>query len=67
MCMNEVHFGSRWPLSFTAVLRAKVGDHRLQRNMRCTLIDQVPVLCRRLTADIYAYGKTTIAQVQTGR
>jgi len=33
MCMNEVHFGSGWPLSFTAVLRAKVGDHRLQRKI----------------------------------
>jgi len=33
MCMNEVHFGAVWPLSFAALLRAKFGDHRLQRKM----------------------------------
>ena len=33
LCMNEVHFGARWPLSFTAVLRAKFGDHRLHRKV----------------------------------
>ncbi|KAG5720931.1 hypothetical protein E4T56_gene865 [Termitomyces sp. T112] len=33
MCMNEVHFGAPWPLSFTAILRAKFGDHRLQRKI----------------------------------
>ncbi|TFK27168.1 ClpP/crotonase [Coprinopsis marcescibilis] len=33
LCMNEVHFGARWPLSFAAILRAKFGDHRLQRKI----------------------------------
>ncbi|GLB40509.1 putative enoyl-CoA hydratase/isomerase [Lyophyllum shimeji] len=33
LCMNEVHFGAVWPLSFAAVLRAKVGDPRLQRTI----------------------------------
>ncbi|KAF8222085.1 ClpP/crotonase [Tricholoma matsutake] len=33
MCMNEVHFGSSWPLSIAAILRSKVGDHRLQRKI----------------------------------
>lgn len=33
MCMNEVHFGSPWPFSFAAVLRAKFGDVRLQRKI----------------------------------
>ncbi|KAG6861998.1 hypothetical protein C0995_008185 [Termitomyces sp. Mi166 len=33
LCMNEVHFGAVWPLSFAAILRAKVGDHRLQRKI----------------------------------
>jgi len=33
LCMNEVHFGAIWPLSFAAILRAKVGDHRLQRKI----------------------------------
>lgn len=33
MCMNEVHFGGAWPLSFTAILRAKVGHHQLQRKI----------------------------------
>lgn len=29
----QVHFGAVWPLSFAAILRAKVGDHRLQRKI----------------------------------
>ncbi|KAJ2916582.1 hypothetical protein MD484_g3816, partial [Candolleomyces efflorescens] len=33
LCMNEVHFGAHWPLSFAAILRAKFGDHRLQRQI----------------------------------
>ncbi|EDR08437.1 uncharacterized protein LACBIDRAFT_297096 [Laccaria bicolor S238N-H82] len=33
LCMNEVHFGAIWPLSFATILRAKVGDHRLQRKI----------------------------------
>ncbi|KAH9481638.1 Enoyl-CoA delta isomerase 3 [Psilocybe cubensis] len=33
MCMNEVHFGAPWPLSFTAILTAKIGDHRLHRKI----------------------------------
>jgi len=33
LCMNEVHFGAVWPLSFAAILRAKLGDHRLQRKI----------------------------------
>ncbi|KAF9466524.1 ClpP/crotonase-like domain-containing protein [Collybia nuda] len=33
LCMNEIHFGAVWPLSFAAILRAKVGDHRLQRKI----------------------------------
>jgi len=33
LCMNEVHFGAPWPLSFTAILRAKLGDHRLYRRI----------------------------------
>jgi len=33
LCMNEVHFGSAWPVSFASLLRAKVGDHRLQRKI----------------------------------
>lgn len=33
LCMNEVHFGARWPLSFAAILRAKFGDHRLHRKI----------------------------------
>lgn len=33
LCMNEVHFGAVWPLSFAAILRAKFGDHRLQRKI----------------------------------
>ncbi|RDB26425.1 Enoyl-CoA delta isomerase 3 [Hypsizygus marmoreus] len=33
LCMNEVLFGAVWPLSFAAILRAKVGDQRLQRKI----------------------------------
>jgi len=33
MCMNEVHFGAPWPASFAALLRAKVGDLRIQRKI----------------------------------
>ncbi|TFK40257.1 ClpP/crotonase-like domain-containing protein [Crucibulum laeve] len=33
LCMNEVHFGAVWPLSFAALLRAKFGDHRVQRRI----------------------------------
>ncbi|KAG5636065.1 putative secondary metabolism biosynthetic enzyme [Sphagnurus paluster] len=33
LCMNEVHFGAVWPRSFAAIVRAKVGDHRLQRKI----------------------------------
>jgi len=33
LCMNEVHFGAVWPLSFAAIMRAKVGDHRLHRKI----------------------------------
>jgi len=33
LCMNEIHFGAPWPLSFTAILRAKFGDHRLYRKI----------------------------------
>ncbi|KAG6850694.1 hypothetical protein H0H93_009852 [Arthromyces matolae] len=33
LCMNEVHFGAIWPFSFAAIVRAKVGDHRLQRKI----------------------------------
>ncbi|KAF9561946.1 ClpP/crotonase [Agrocybe pediades] len=33
LCMNEVHFGAPWPLSFTAILMAKIGDHRLHRKI----------------------------------
>ncbi|TFK72961.1 ClpP/crotonase [Pluteus cervinus] len=33
MCMNEVHFGATWPVSFAAVLRAKVGDAGLRRKI----------------------------------
>lgn len=29
----QVHFGAVWPFSFTAILRAKFGDHRLQRKI----------------------------------
>ncbi|KAF8896225.1 ClpP/crotonase-like domain-containing protein [Infundibulicybe gibba] len=33
LCMNEVHFGATWPLSFAAILRAKVGSGQLQRKI----------------------------------
>ncbi|KIM39981.1 hypothetical protein M413DRAFT_446881 [Hebeloma cylindrosporum] len=33
LCMNEVHFGAPWPHSFTAILKAKIGDHRLHRKI----------------------------------
>ncbi|KAF9484344.1 ClpP/crotonase [Pholiota conissans] len=33
LCMNEVHFGAPWPHSFTALLKAKIGDHRLHRKI----------------------------------
>ena len=29
----QVHFGAPWPLSFTAILRAKFGDHQLYRKV----------------------------------
>jgi len=33
LCMNEVHFGAPWPLSFAAIVRAKFGDHRTHRKI----------------------------------
>lgn len=33
MTFSQVHFGAPWPLSFTALLRAKFGDHRLYRKI----------------------------------
>jgi len=33
MCMNEIHFGSPWPPSFTSTLRVKVGDANLHRRI----------------------------------
>jgi len=33
LCMNEVHFGAVWPLSFAALFRAKISDHRLIRKI----------------------------------
>jgi len=33
LCMNEVHFGAVWPLSFAGIVRAKIGDHRLHRKI----------------------------------
>ncbi|KAG1882222.1 ClpP/crotonase-like domain-containing protein [Suillus subluteus] len=33
MCMNEIHFGARWPLSFTAILNAKVGSPLIRRRV----------------------------------
>jgi len=33
LCMNEVHFGAVWPLSFAAIVRAKIGDGRLHRKI----------------------------------
>jgi len=31
--MNEIHFGAPWPLSFAALLRAKVSDPKLHRKI----------------------------------
>ncbi|CCM02828.1 uncharacterized protein FIBRA_04940 [Fibroporia radiculosa] len=33
MCMNEVHFGSGWPLSLAAITRIKVTDARVHRKI----------------------------------
>jgi len=33
ICMNEVHFGAPWPLSFGALMRAKLPDARLHRKI----------------------------------
>ena len=33
LTQRQVHFGAPWPLSFTAILRAKFGDHRLHRKI----------------------------------
>lgn len=33
LIQRQVHFGAPWPLSFTAILRAKFGDHRLYRKI----------------------------------
>ncbi|KAI6133520.1 ClpP/crotonase-like domain-containing protein [Pisolithus thermaeus] len=33
MCMNEIHFGAPWPLSFTAVLNAKVSNPSVRRRI----------------------------------
>ncbi|KAG0708185.1 ClpP/crotonase-like domain-containing protein [Suillus ampliporus] len=33
MCMNEIHFGAPWPLSFTAILNAKVGSPVTRRRV----------------------------------
>jgi len=33
LSMNEIHFGSPWPLSFIALLHAKVSDSRLHRKI----------------------------------
>ncbi|KAJ8496877.1 hypothetical protein ONZ45_g12284 [Pleurotus djamor] len=33
LSMNEIHFGAVWPLSFTAVLRAKVSDSNTRRKI----------------------------------
>lgn len=33
MCMNEIHLGAPWPVSFAATLRAKVGDANLHRKV----------------------------------
>ncbi|TFY65103.1 hypothetical protein EVJ58_g2194 [Rhodofomes roseus] len=33
MCMNEVHFGAGWPLSFVGIFRAKVSDNRVLRKI----------------------------------
>ncbi|KAF9648801.1 ClpP/crotonase [Thelephora ganbajun] len=33
ICMNEIHLGSSWPLSFVSTLRVKVGDANLHRKI----------------------------------
>jgi len=33
LCMNEVHFGSGWPLSLAAIMRCKVPDPRTVRKI----------------------------------
>lgn len=33
MCMNEIHLGAPWPLSFMGTLRVKVGDPDLHRKI----------------------------------
>jgi enoyl-CoA hydratase/carnithine racemase len=33
ICMNEIAFGAPWPFSFARLLRAKVGDGRVQRKI----------------------------------
>ncbi|KAI6039812.1 ClpP/crotonase-like domain-containing protein [Pisolithus marmoratus] len=33
MCMNEIHFGAPWPLSFTAILNTKVSDPSIRRRI----------------------------------
>lgn len=33
MCMNEIHFGAPWPLSFTAILNTKVSDPSVRRRV----------------------------------
>lgn len=33
ICMNEIHFGSGWPLSIAVITRAKVSDARVQRKI----------------------------------
>ncbi|KAL9714189.1 hypothetical protein Ac2012v2_002498 [Leucoagaricus gongylophorus] len=33
LCMNEIHFGAVWPLSFTAILNTKVSNNALQRKI----------------------------------
>ncbi|KAG9315254.1 ClpP crotonase [Chiua virens] len=33
LCMNEVHFGAPWPLSFTSILNVKVSDPSLRRRI----------------------------------
>lgn len=33
MCMNEIHFGAPWPLSFAAILNTKVSDPSVRRRI----------------------------------
>ncbi|TFY55468.1 hypothetical protein EVJ58_g8237 [Rhodofomes roseus] len=33
MCMNEIHFGAAYPLSFASIIRTKVPDPRTQRKV----------------------------------